>query len=420
MMDRIQTSAKSERAARRLHDRFSGNPFQKKTVLTMKYLALFLCVLAATPVTVLAEETPPQTLKLSAEAIRNEGLQCVPVTSGTLVHMLPATAHVQPDVTRTVTLHAAGNGKVLTVAVLPGQSVKTGNTLLTYQNHALHLARLQEVQTRSALAAAKAARDDAAASYERARALAGTTVSSGETRRRLAVLKQAQDTIATHEAELGVLAHRFQEEYTSPTETHGADETSTLISPVDGTVTQVDTAVAADVDPTVPLLTVSDTGHVWIVSDVTPQDAALLVEGGRQETLSRSPDGATAIPPLLSRIETIDTAANPATGLVRVLSRVPNPSGKLRPGMMLNSLLQTTQTASGLIIPAQAVQTLGDRTVVFVQTAPDSFRPVTIRTGMEENGKTLVLSGLKAGETIVSDGSLALKAMIVLPGMDTD
>lgn len=368
----------------------------------------------------MAEETSLAPLSLSAEAMRNEGLHVVPVTEGTLAHMLPAMARILPDATRTVTLHPAGDGKVLSVLVLPGERVKTGEPLLTYQNHTLHLARLQQAQTRAALAAARADQDNASAAYARARALAGTTVSVGETRRRLALLKETQNAVATHEAELGVLAHRLDEEYTSPTEKHGEDETSTLISPVDGTVTQVTTAVAADVSPTVPLLTVSDTAHVWVVSDVPAQDAQRLVPGGRQETFLASPDDPPHTPPVLSTMTTIDPVADPATGLVRVLSRIANPTGQLRPGMMLNSLLQTDNAGTGLLVPAQAVQTLAGQTVVFVQTAPGRFLPTPVRVGMEEADRTLILSGVKKGDQVVSDGSLALKAMIVLPGMDAD
>nr|WP_298798585.1 efflux RND transporter periplasmic adaptor subunit [uncultured Acetobacter sp.] len=398
-----------------------SNVFSQKLAVTfMKFIAAFFIGLVALPVPALAEDTPLPAIKLSAEAIRNEGLHLAPVIQGTLARMLPAMARVLPDKTRTVTLHTAGDGKVLSIFVLPGQSVKTGQPLMTYQNHTLHLARLQEAQTRAALAAARADRDNASAGYDRARALSGTTVSVGETRRRLAVLKETQNTVATHEAELGVLAHRLQEEYTSPTETHGTDETSTLISPVDGTITEVTTAVAADVAPPLPLLTVSDTAHVWVVSDVTAQDAQMLVPGGRQETFFSSSEDTPPSTPLLSTIETVDTATDPATGLVRVLSRVENAAGHLRPGMMLNSLLQTDKTGAGFIVPAQAIQTIAGQTMVFIQTAPDSFQPVPVHTGMEENGKTLILSGLKTGDQVVSDGSLALKAMLLLPDMDAD
>lgn len=119
-------------------------------------------------------------------------------------------------------------------------------------------------------------------------------------------------------------------------------------------------------------------------------------------------------------METIDTGTDPATGLVQVLSRVQNNGTTLRPGMVLNSLLQTTQQASGLVIPAEAVQTLDGQDTVFVKTAEGTFRPTPVTLGMEENGQALIRSGLKAGDLVVTHGSIALKGMVVLAGMDAD
>ncbi|MDO8171217.1 efflux RND transporter periplasmic adaptor subunit [Acetobacter tropicalis] len=368
-----------------------------------------------------AEDAAQKPLTLSAEAVRNEGIRCVAAMPGTLAHMLPAMARVVPDTTHTVAIHPAGSGKVLSIAVLPGQPVRKGQALLQYQNHALHIARLQETQTRTALVAALAAQKEAAEAYGRARALAGTTVSAGESQRRQAALQLARENVAARQAELGVLEHRFQEEYTSATEEHAAqDETSTLVAPFDGTVTSLTTAIAADVDPALVLITVSDTQHVWIVSDVAPQDAALLATGGVQHTLLPAQDGSEPPPALISRMETIDTGTDPATGLVRVLSRVQNNGTTLRPGMVLNSLLQTTQQASGLVIPAEAVQTLDGQDTVFSKTAEGTFRPTPVTLGMEENGQALIRSGLKAGDQVVTHGSIALKGMVVLAGMDAD
>ncbi|WP_231873581.1 efflux RND transporter periplasmic adaptor subunit [Acetobacter tropicalis] len=368
-----------------------------------------------------AEDAAQKPLTLSAEAVRNEGIRCVAAMPGTLAHMLPAMARVVPDTTHTVAIHPAGSGKVLSIAVLPGQPVRKGQALLQYQNHALHIARLQETQTRTALVAALAAQKEAAEAYGRARALAGTTVSAGESQRRQAALQLARENVAARQAELGVLEHRFQEEYTSATEEHAAqDETSTLVAPFDGTVTSLNAAIAADVDPALVLITVSDTQHVWIVSDVAPQDAALLATGGIQHTLLPAQDGSEPPPALISRMETIDTGTDPATGLVRVLSRVPNTNSTLRPGMVLNSLLQTTQQANGLIVPAEAVQTLDGQDTVFVRTAERTFRLTPVNVSMEENGQALVRSGLKTGDQVVAHGSIALKSMVVLAGMDAD
>lgn len=362
-------------------------------------------------------ETAFTPITLSTQAQKAENLTYATATQGTVFRMLPAMSRVQPDATHTLTLHPAGSGKVLDILVLPGQAVQKGQVLLHYQNHALHIARLQETQTRTALAAALATQQEAAQAYARARTLAGQTVSVGEVQKRLATLQQAKENVAARQAELAVLKHRFEEEYTSATEQHAPhDETSTLIAPFAGTITQITTAIAADIDPPQPLLSLSDSQHVWVISDIAPQDAALLAPAGQQDiTLP----GTTA-PPLRTTLETIGTAADPATGLVPVLSRVPNMQGSLRPGMVLNSLLQTTESQSGVIVPSQAVQTINDQNFVFQKLPNATLQPMLVNTGLDDGTNVVILSGLQTGAPVVLHGSLALKAMMLLPSMDAE
>lgn len=400
---------------------FKNTPKMPPAFLTQSFIFLHAAAwsigLACLPVASLAADGGLSPLTLTPEASRAEALTYATVVPGTVARMLPAMSRVQPDTTHTVTIQPAGSGKVMSILVLPGQSVQQGQPLLRYQNHALHIARLQQAQTRTALAAAKATEQEAAQSYARGHALAGQTVSVGEAQKRLAILQQAKESVAAREAELGMLTHRFEEEYTSPTETHAeADETSTIIAPFSGTVTQITTAVAADIEPTQNLLTVSDTQHVWVVSDVAPQDAALLAQGGRQ-TLTL-PDAAAS--PLLCRMDTVNTVADPGTGLVRILSRVENSKNLLRPGMVLNSLLQTTQQQNGLVIPSESVQIIDGQTLVFTKQSDTKLQPVPVTLGLEDQNSVIVLSGLKAGTQVVQHGSLALKAMTVLPAMDAE
>ncbi|MBB2202301.1 efflux RND transporter periplasmic adaptor subunit [Gluconacetobacter tumulisoli] len=355
----------------------------------------------------------PAPVRIGAQAQRNEGLTVVEVRSGTLSRVLPALARVMPDDSRVVHIRPAGSGKVLSVAVMAGQHVARNATLLQYLDHSLHVARLQATQMQAALDAAVAARDEAAAAWRRGRDLSGSTVSAGEVRRRLAVLQEAQNTVVARQADVGTMTHRFREEFNSVTERDGTDETSTLLSPVEGTVQTVAASVAGDVSPGQDVMTVVDLSLVWIVSDLPPQDAARVVVGGRQET--RIGDRR-----LLSRIGTVDGMAAPATGLVRVISAVPNPDGDLRPGMMVDTELETDERASGLLVPTEAVQRVAGRDVVFVRTAPDMFRPVPVTLGLESGGSTVVLSGLAAGQSIAAHGSFALKSMLLLSALGGD
>ncbi|WP_230975910.1 efflux RND transporter periplasmic adaptor subunit [Acetobacter garciniae] len=376
--------------------------------------ATLACAVLAAPARADDDPTPDlHPVQIAPEAVRAEGLEIVRATQGSLSGMLAVMARVMPDTTRVVAVRPAGSGKVLDIAVQPGAHVTKGSVLLHYQDHSLHAAFEQSAQLAAALSAARAARDDAAAAYQRGLALAGQTIAVGEVRRRKDALAQAQATVQTLEAQHNTLSHRFEQEFTSPSESMGQGETSALIAPLSGVVSALDTAVTADISPATPVATVADLSSVWVVSDVVPEDAARLAPGGRQVTTLG--DGS-----ILSRIDSVDQAANLQTGLVRVISTVPNPTGALVPGMVLNATLQTRQAMQGVLVPTDAIQVVDGRNVVFVRESPTSYRPAPVTIGLESGGQALVLSGLKDGEPVVSHGSFALKSVLLLAGMDTD
>lgn len=358
----------------------------------------------------------PSVVALDMAAIKNEGITVIFAKSGNVSRILPVISRVMPDTTRLVYIHPAGSGKVLDVLVQPGTSVRKGQALLRYQDHSLHGARLQAIQMRAALTAAIASRNDAAAAVQRAKQLVGQTLSLAELRRRQDILAQADATMRARQADVDTLGHRFNEEFNSSSEQSSRkqqDEVSTLISPVDGMVQTLDTSVAADLTPTTNVASVADLSDVWIVSDITPEQAARLQPGGLQTTETN--DGA-----ITSRIDTVDGMANPQTGLVRVISRVSNPTGVLVPGMVLDASLTERDSVTGIVVPSDAIQKIDVHNVVFVQIDKTHYRPVMVNIALDDGKHAVVSSGLKEGEAVVSHGSFALKSIIGLAGMDAD
>ncbi|GBD57127.1 efflux RND transporter periplasmic adaptor subunit [Gluconobacter wancherniae] len=371
----------------------------------MKYI---FC-LAAAFLSFSANATPtsqPSVVPFSTEAQQTEGLTLAKPVTGRLTRTLHAMASVVADISRTVHVQAAGSGKVLSVNVLPGQTVALNQTLVTYTDHSLHLTRLQETQAQAALKSALAARSDAASAYQRARLLNGSTVSLGEMQRRQAAFQAAQATVAAREAEIGMYHHQFEEEYNSTTEKTGTEENSSLLSPVPGIVESINTAISNDIRPGIDIAVVADLSTVWIVTDVPPQDVAHLQVGAAQTTLI---DGHQ----ILSKINTIQGATDPATGLVRIVSVVANGSGNLRPGMMGDTTLTTSEGESGLIVPSDAVQQVHGHDFVFVPAGKNEFRALPIQTGIETENQIVVLSGLPENTPIVTTGSFALKSVLL-------
>ncbi|EHH68883.1 efflux RND transporter periplasmic adaptor subunit [Gluconobacter morbifer] len=357
----------------------------------------------------------PQTL--SFEARQSEHLVTQPARTGTLHETVSAMATVSADLSRTVLIRPTGDGKVTDVLVTPGQSVHVGQPLINYTDHSLHVLALQSRQMHAALLSAQAALSEAQVAYQRGESLSGSTVSRGEVKRRQAAVQEARSIVAAREADIGLIEHRLHEEFNSVTERVVKDEDSSLISPVNGVVQSLQTAVAADVMPGQPVATVVDLSTVWIIVRLQVGDVSRLGVGSG--VLLR-PAGDENAPALHATVSTVDGVADPMTGLLRVVCVVHNPDPSLRPGTMMDATLETTHTASGVIVPAAAIQTVQGHDLVYVQTRTGEFQPNEVRVRLEAAGSVVVEGDLKAGDLVVTDGSFALKSMALVSGLDTD
>lgn len=384
-----------------------------------KYLLCVMIIFRITEPPARAAGSAPIVV-MGEAAQKNSALVISIARSGTLAKNLDAMGTVTAEAGHVVRIHPAGSGKVLNVAVVPGQHVHKGETLLTYQDHSLHLVRLEMTRAQAALTTAYAASQNAASAYHRGHELEGTTVAAGETRRRLAIFQAAKDDVIARQADVDTLKHQLEEEYNSVTESDKAqtsplDETSSIIAPTTAEVQSVFVGVADDISPATELIGLTDMSSVWIVSDILPQDAAQVVQGGEQTTELTSDTGTTL---LKSKITSVGSMADPVTGLVRVISTAPNPDGSLHPGMFLNTHLPTREKTAGIIVPENAVTEINGVSTVFVPVSPNRFRPQEVHVGATGNGQKVITSGLSAGERIVTHGAFALKAVMLVSDMN--
>jgi multidrug efflux pump subunit AcrA (membrane-fusion protein) len=82
----------------------------------------------------------------------------------------------------------------------------------------------------------------------------------------------------------------------------------------------------------------------------------------------------------------------------------PNPGFQLKPQMFANVDLKINY-GNQVVVPQEAVLDSGQEQRVFVAHDDGYFEPRNITTGAKVDGKVVVLSGLKAGETVVTSGN---------------
>jgi multidrug efflux pump subunit AcrA (membrane-fusion protein) len=104
----------------------------------------------------------------------------------------------------------------------------------------------------------------------------------------------------------------------------------------------------------------------------------------------------------------------------------PNPELKLKPGMFVNVELHKS-FGRQLTVPVDAVLDSGTRQVVFVDLGNGAFAPREVKVGERTQDYLAILSGLRAGERVVtranflidSESNLrqSIEGMAGMPGM---
>ena len=109
------------------------------------------------------------------------------------------------------------------------------------------------------------------------------------------------------------------------------------------------------------------------------------------------------------KIVVIDPFINDALRTARVRIDIDNPDFKLRPDMYVDAEL-AMDMGNALAVPVGAIlRDDKNEPIVYVQAQPGSFSQRSVVTAGQQDGLIAISSGLKAGETVVSDGSLFLQ-----------
>jgi len=181
----------------------------------------------------------------------------------------------------------------------------------------------------------------------------------------------------------------------------------TVRSPISGVITEKQAVVGELSDPSKSLYTIADLSSVWILVDVNEKDLS-KVRKGQSATVTV---GAFPDLKLKGRITHIADLVNEATRTVKARIEVANPGRKLKPEMFATvELALPSDTPPVLAVPEEALQELEGKKVLFVTEDGTEFEPRKVELGRASGGMAEVLSGLKEGERYAIKGSFLLKS----------
>lgn len=119
------------------------------------------------------------------------------------------------------------------------------------------------------------------------------------------------------------------------------------------------------------------------------------------------------------RLIFLDNEVDPATGTVTLKADFPNKEGSLLPGQFVDTELILTIEPDVLTVPARAVVTGQEGTFVFVVGRDKKAEKRLVSVNRTLNDTVVIDTGLKAGETVVTDGQMRLvpgSTVMIRPG----
>jgi len=158
------------------------------------------------------------------------------------------------------------------------------------------------------------------------------------------------------------------------------------------------------------LLTIQGLDPIYTDFTVSETDLPLVrryLGGPNVKVQTNSPD--ENLPPRVGDLYFIDTAVQPGAGTVKARAVTPNPDHGLWPSEFVRVRFILDKLKDAALVPSQAVQISQSGQFVFVLKPDNTVDLRQVKPGQRQEGDTIVIqSGLKAEETVVVTGQLAL------------
>ena len=158
--------------------------------------------------------------------------------------------------------------------------------------------------------------------------------------------------------------------------------------------------------------TVSNLKVKWMLADVVESDIALFHLG--QPVQVKVPAYPNRV--FKAKISKIYPMVDPNTHRATIRSEIDDPNNELRPGMLANFVIRVEGPMAGIAVPANGVVREPDGTMTAWVTADRKlFEQRVVKIGLRRDDRVQILSGLKRGELVVTDGAVFLSSMLLTP-----
>lgn len=341
-------------------------------------------------------EELPRRVSLAKDVVAAAKIKTARVAREPFAASVDLPGEIASDPDRTARISTPAAGRLVRVSFREGARVARGDVL-----GAVRVTDVASVRAAYAAAASKAAA--ARANAERLGALSERGLSSTQE----AVSARSEATALDAEArglaeKLGALGLG----------TTGGGSEILLRAPASGVVLARDAVVGQPVSADQSLGTIADLSEVWFLARVFEKDLVRLEAGSKTEVaLNAYPNERFS-----GTVEYVGRQVDPVARTVTARIRITAADERLRVGLFGTARVGVagrSAAAASLLVPRTAVVDVGGKPSVFVREADGDFEVHDVVAGRSSLGKIEIVSGLREGEEIVTEGAFTLKSVVL-------
>jgi cobalt-zinc-cadmium efflux system membrane fusion protein len=323
-------------------------------------------------------------------------VQVLTVQPTTLPRNLRLTGAVAYNSFRTTPVITQVSGPVSRVVVVPGQKVHQGEPMLYVASPDYSQLRTNYLKAKEAYALAQKAYARARDLYEH-KAIAEQNLEQAQSAE-----VQASGDLASSQAALKVMG------ITDPDElVKGPPSFEVPVrAPISGEVVEQDVSAGQLIQPgTTQCFMISDIGSVWVLVNIYQKDLPYVRVG---DTVAIRTD--TYPEAFHGRISYVAASLDPNTRTLQARIETNNPGEKLKKDMYVVATVNAGTIPNAIALPDAAVlRDSENQPFVYAAAASNQFGRRSVTLGESLNGQTQIISGLKAGDQVIGNGSLFLQ-----------
>jgi Cu(I)/Ag(I) efflux system membrane fusion protein len=183
-------------------------------------------------------------------------------------------------------------------------------------------------------------------------------------------------------------------------------------APTSGVVAELNVQEGSSVSAGMPMFRIADFSRIWVIAEVVEDQAGWIAPGKWADVTVPALPGKT----FEGKVDYLYPEFNRGARTLKARIVLGNPELALKPGMFANVTLYGGKADEAVLVPTEAVIQTGRRSIVIVREGEGKFRPIAVKTGIENDGRTQILAGLSGGEQVVVSGQFLIESEANLRG----